>query len=93
MKSNNKYRNLFKDMDKSLLIITLILIIFGTLNIVTASSREAVVNNDVNLYYYFFKHVFILLVCFIGFMIIIKVPTKRYYKFMILIYGIIFSYD
>ena len=91
LKSNNKYRNLFKDMDKSLLIITLILIIFGTLNIVTASSREAVVNNDVNLYYYFFKHVFILLVCFIGFMIIIKVPTKRYYKFMILIYGIIFS--
>lgn len=91
MKSNNKYRNLFRDMDKSLLIITLILIIFGTLNIVTASSREAVVNNDVNLYYYFFKHIFILFICFIGFMIIIKVPTKRYYRFMILIYGIIFS--
>ena len=91
MKSNNKYRNLFKDMNKSLLIITLILIIFGTLNIVTASSREAVINNDVNLYYYFFKHIFILFISFIGFLVIIKVPTKRYYRFMILIYGIIFS--
>lgn len=91
MKSNNKYKNLFRDMDKSLLIITIILIIFGTLNIVTASSREAIVVNNVNLYYYFFKHIFILFVCLIVFFIIIKVPTKKYYRFMILIYGIVFS--
>ena len=78
-------------MNKSLLLITLLLIIFGTLNIVTASSREAVVNNDVNLYYYFFKHIFILFISLIIFLFIIKIPTKKYYKFMILIYGIIFA--
>ena len=91
MKSNNSFKSLFKSMNKSLLVITLILIIFGTLNIVTASSREAVVNNDVNLYYYFFKHLFILFLSLIAFLIIIKIPTKKYYRFMILVYGIIFA--
>ena len=33
-------------MDKPMLIICIILIVFGTLNIVTASSREAAVNLD-----------------------------------------------
>ena len=44
----------FTDMDKVLFFISLILIIFGSLNIVTASSREAVVNADANMFYYFF---------------------------------------
>jgi len=50
----------FADMDKVLFFITLIFIVFGTLNIVTASSREAVVNADANLYYYFFNILFFL---------------------------------
>ena len=44
----------FSDMDKVLFFTSLILIIFGSLNIVTASSREAVVNADANMFYFFF---------------------------------------
>lgn len=81
-----KTRKTFEDMDKVLLFVSLVLIIFGTLNIVTASSREAVVNNDVNLFYYFFKHSIILVGSFVGASIILKVPTKQYKKLMPIIY-------
>lgn len=78
-----------KDMDKVLLLTTLILIIFGTLNIVTASSREAVVNADANLFYYFFKHVIILFISLICFLIVIKIPTNNYRKWLLFIYIIV----
>lgn len=80
----------FKDMDKTLFFISLILIIFGSLNIVTASSREAVVNADANLYYYFFKHMIILAISLIGFVIILNIPTKDYSKLVPALYIIIF---
>ena len=67
----------FMDMDKVLLFTTLILIVFGTLNIVTASSREAVINNDQSVFYYFYRHSVMLFLSLIGFLIIIKVPTKK----------------
>ena len=44
---------LLKDIDMPLLITSIALFTFGLLNIVTASSRAAVVNYDVSLYYYF----------------------------------------
>lgn len=89
MISIKKLRKTFKDMDKVLFFTSLILIIFGTLNIVTASSREAVVNNDANLFYYFFKHSAILFASLIGFIILIKMPTKQYRNLMPVIYIII----
>ena len=49
------FKKTFMDMDKVLLFTTLILIVFGTLNIVTASSREAVINNDQSVFYYFYR--------------------------------------
>ena len=55
----NNIKKTFVNMDKTILFISLILIIFGTLNIVTASSREAAVNLDTNVYYYFFRHILI----------------------------------
>ena len=61
------------DMDKTILFVSLILIIFGTLNIVTASSREAVVNLDESIYYYFFRHLIILVISTIGFLILIHI--------------------
>ena len=79
----------FKDMDKVLLFTTLLLFVFGTLNIVTASSREAVVNADANLFYYFFKHMIILSISFVAFLIIINIPTKNYKKFLPLLYIIV----
>lgn len=48
-------KSLISKMDKPLLIITILFFLFGLLNIVTASSREAVVRYEVSPYYYFFK--------------------------------------
>ena len=81
----------FSDMDKVLFFTTLVLIIFGTLNIVTASSREAVVNADANMFYYFFKHVIILIISLVAFLIVIKIPTKNYKKLLPLIYIVVFG--
>lgn len=89
MKPLKSIRKTFRDMDKVLFFTSLILIIFGTLNIVTASSREAVVNADANLFYYFFKHIIILTISFIGFVIILKIPTKDYRKFIPFLYIVV----
>lgn len=83
MKRKIKY---FADMDKILFFTVLALIVFGTLNIVTASSREAVVNADANLFYYFFKHMIILIISLVAFIIILRIPTKNYRKWIVLIY-------
>jgi len=75
-----KLKMYFKCMDKTLLFVTLILFIFGLLNIVTASSREAVTNLDQSIFYYFFRHLAILIMGIVGFLIIIKTDTKKYNK-------------
>lgn len=64
----------FKYMDKKLLIVSLIMIAYGLLNIVTASSREAV-DKEVSLYYFFFKQSIMLIIGFIIGFIIIKTDT------------------
>ena len=64
----------FKYMDKQLLIVSLIMIAYGLLNIVTASSREAV-DKEVPLYYFFFKQSIMLLIGFVAGLIIIKTDT------------------
>lgn len=66
-------------MDKPLLIVTLVFFVVGLLNIVTASSREAVVRYDVSTYYYFFKQLFMICVGLILASIIIKFRST-YYK-------------
>lgn len=89
MKLLKQIKRTFADMDKTLFFTTLILIIFGSLNIVTASSREAVVNSDTNLFYFFFKHIIILIGSFIGYIILLKIPTKKYNKIILPVYLII----
>ena len=64
----------FKYMDKQLLIVSLIMIAYGLLNIVTASSREAV-DKEVPLYYFFFKQSIMLIIGFVIGLIIIKTDT------------------
>ena len=89
MKMLKKTMKTFSDMDKVLFFTTLILIIFGSLNIVTASSREAVVNADANMFYFFFKHVIILIISLIAFLIVLKIPTKNYKKWIPIIFIIV----
>ena len=81
----------YKDIDKTLFFTSLVLIIFGTLNIVTASSREAVLNTDKSMFYYFYKHCVILFLSFIAFIIIIRFPTKKYKKYILLLYAVIIA--
>ena len=79
----------FKDMDKILFFTTFALIIFGTLNIVTASSREAVVNANANIFYYFFRHFIILTISFISFLIFVNLRTQNYKKLLPIAYFVI----
>lgn len=91
MKHN--FKKLFKhlrDLDKGLLILCTLMFGLGLLNIVTASSSEAVVRYDVSLFYYFFKQLQILLIGTVAFVIITKIDTKRYKPFAIIGYIIIF---
>lgn len=83
MKKIKRYIN---DMDKILLISVIALCIFGLLNIVTASSREAVTNLDESLFYYFYRHSIFLILGIIGTIVIISVPIKKYYNYMPILY-------
>ncbi len=71
-------RKIFKDLDKPLLIVTVVGFVYGLLTIVTASSRAAVVNYDVSIYYYFFKQLVFIIAGIIAALIILKTDTKKY---------------
>lgn len=73
-----KFRDLFRDMDKTLLLVTTALFIFGLLNIVTASSQASVLKYNASLYGFFYKQLIFLLLGLVGFLFIIQEPTKRY---------------
>ena len=74
---------LFQDMDKGLLIVTIILFLFGLLNIVTASSSEATANNT-SLYYFFYQQLKMIGIGVILGIIILNIDTKKYPPFAII---------
>jgi len=86
MKLLKNIKRTIRDMDKTLLFVSLILIIFGTLNIVTASSREAAVNLDESIYYYFYRHMIILFASLVAFLILIRIKTKDYGKLLLWVF-------
>ena len=71
-------KNTLKDMDKILLVITTLLFVFGLFNIVTASSRAAVIRYNTSLYSYFFKQLVSIIVGLAATIFILKIPTKKY---------------
>lgn len=75
------FRKKIKDIDKQLLLVTIIIIIIGTLSIVSASSRETVSRYDYSVYHYFFKHMEMLGAGIVCSFIIFKFPTKSYKLF------------
>ena len=92
MKEKSLFK-LLKDIDMPLLIVSMALFTFGLLNIVTASSRAAVVNYDVSIYYYFYRQLIFIIAGLIASIVIIKTDTK-YYKiiiYMIFIIAIILN--
>lgn len=77
-----------KDLDKPLLFFTLILLGFGTINLVSSSSNSAIAQG-LSAYYYFYKQALIIvLALFLG-LIVIGVATKDYFKPVVLLYCIL----
>ena len=75
---NKSLKQIIRDLDKPLLLITIVGFVFGLLTIVTASSRAAVVNYDVSIYYYFFKQLTFIIIGVTLSIIVLKTNTKRY---------------
>ncbi len=77
-------RKLFSKMDKTLLITTTVLAILGLLMIFSSSSVSTLLRYNVSSSYFFLRQLmFITASYLIGFFIIIRVPTKKYSKFII----------
>lgn len=72
------FKQKLKDMDKQLLIATILIIIIGTLSITSASSREAVARYDYSVYSYFFKQITMISLALICSLIVYAFPTVIY---------------
>lgn len=81
----------FKDMDKVLLVCSIILFVFGLLNIVTASSQVAVLKYNMSLYNYFFKQLGILIGGALVSLYIITKPTRNYRLIGIVLFVLVAS--
>lgn len=84
-----KIKRSISDMDFPLLVVSIILFVFGLLNIVNASSQAVVIRYGTNLYYYFYRQLIILIMGLILSLFIIKIPTKKYYKLIPIFYIIV----
>ena len=73
-----RFRDLIRDMDKPLFLVTTALFVFGLLNIVTASSQASVLKYNASLYGFFYKQLLFLLGGLVIFVFLLKEPTKRY---------------
>jgi cell division protein FtsW len=80
MKLFTKIRNFIRDMDKTALFVTIALAVIGTLLIVSASTREAVDNQNQSVYYYLIRQVVILGVCSFIYIFTLFIPIKEYHK-------------
>lgn len=79
MKSKlKKIKSYYHDIDKPLLYMTIFLFVFGLLNIVTASSSEAVIRYEKSLLYYFYRQLFMIIIGSIIGIFIIKKDSKKY---------------
>lgn len=74
-----KGKSIFSKIDKPLLFMALLYSAIGVLLVLSASSVSAVLRNGESPYYFFIKQsVFVVVSYLIGFIIILKVPTKAY---------------
>lgn len=85
----HKLKKNINDMDKVLLTVTIFLLVFGLLNIVTASSRAVVLRYNTSLYSFFYKQAFNLILGAIVSMIIVNIPTKKYKAWSIISFGLV----
>lgn len=79
-------KSLFSKMDKTLFIVTMLFFLFGLLNIVTASSREAVVRYDLSTYHYFYKQLEMLIIGCVLSYVLLNLKTKAYKNLIVIMY-------
>lgn len=82
-------KKLIKDMDKGILIISIILFVFGLLNIVNASSQAVVIRYNQSLYEYFNKQLISIVLGVILTLFILTIETKKYPKISFFVYFVI----
>src|SRR5574344_2375600 len=85
----NKIKYYLKNIDKVLLFSVIFMLFFGLLNIVTSSSREAVLVNKQGIFYYFYRQMAILTIGAIGFIVVSTINTKKYKQLGAILYAIV----
>ena len=83
-----KLKRFISDMDKPLLFATIFLFVFGLLNIVTASSSEAITSAR-TLYHYFYRHLAMLGIGFVAKLFVLNIKTNKYKPWAILGYVVV----
>lgn len=72
-------KSLMKKIDRPLFFLMLVYIILGIVMILSASSVSAVLRYQVSSYYFFIRQViFVLFSCLLGFLFVLKYPTRNY---------------
>lgn len=85
-----KKNGILRNMNKTILVCTIFLFIFGTLSIVSASANESISRYGYSIFHYFFRHVLMLaLGCGLG-IAVLKIPTKWYRLIALILWPIIF---
>ena len=84
-----KVKSIFQGMDKILLLVTIVLFLFGLINIVTASSQATVVHLKNSVYDYFYNQSIFLIIGLILFLMVITTKTRNYYLLSIFGYFLI----
>lgn len=84
-------RKIFKNLDKPLLIISILLFIFGLIMVFSASNVIAYMSHEVSAYYYFIRQGIFLLAGLFMFLVMIRFQTKSYgfISWLLLILGTI----
>lgn len=81
-----KNKKVISKIDKPLIFMCMLYSIIGIVFIMSASSITAVLEYDYSPYHYFFRQtLFVLVSYFLGFVVILKVPTKHYKSFIYII--------
>lgn len=87
--SNYSIFQVFKDTDKTMLLIILAFVIFGSLNIITSSTQEVANSANQSIFHYFIRQiVFFGLGTFAG-IIAINIPSKKWKYISWVLYGIL----
>lgn len=73
-------KNIWKKLDKPLLIYTILLVSIGLLMVFSSSSISAILRYHKTTYYFFLRQLLFIAVSLVGGLIILRIPTKTYKK-------------